>query len=139
MSNSIWTIAPETETYNLEWNNNQFWIEVKKRLNQGEKKRVTSAAFSTMSHGRGEDDNVQFNVNLEHAAFEKVRVWLVDWSLSDFNNNKLPVNVDTFRALGDVYDVIEKKIDEHSKGVLGTEKKTENPAMVLDITPHGKN
>lgn len=138
MSNSIWTIAPETDTYDLEWEGHKFWIEVKKRLNQGEKKRIVASAFSTISQGR-DNDNMEFNLNLETSAFEKVRVWLVDWSLTDFQNNKLPLDVATFRALGDVYDVIEKKIDDHSKEVGGNEKKRESPAPVLDITPHAKN
>lgn len=124
---SKWTVTPEVVRYELSLDGDGFWIEVKKELTAGERSRIRVAGIRSYSHKPAEVvDEVTSNVDLDAATFEKVRIWLADWSLTDDKGNKLKLNSDTLHALRtDVYDVIDRQVEAHAKGVADLSKKSE--------------
>jgi hypothetical protein len=122
-----WTVAPETRRIeNLEFRGRSFWIEVKQQLTKGEKDRVRTAGFRAVTGfgadrpGRvGEAKEPQIVVDWAAQSMARTLEYLVDWSLSDDNGNKLPLKppsakLDTVNALHEgLYEVIEKAIAAH--------------------------
>ena len=78
---------------------------------------------------------MDINVNMDAALYEKVRVWLADWSLADDKGNKLQRTIEVFRALrGGVFDLIEKAVDAHAKAVEDQEKKVSETSAATPVS-----
>lgn len=121
---SRWTVTPEVIRYDLAWRDEKFWIEVKSELNNSDRNRIRFAGIKLY---QGSRDSTE--LDLERAMFEKVRVWLLDWSLMDDANEKLSfADVETLRALRcEVFDVIDTAITKHSNEVDVASKKASTP------------
>lgn len=129
---NVWTIIPEVVRYDLMFGEHPFYIELKKELTAGEANRLKSSAFqrwrrSDEAKKEGDDTGMDMELNIawDVVAFQKILIWMTGWSLTDDNDNKLPRSVDTLRALrAEVFDLIEKKVDEHAKAMRKKDQKT---------------
>lgn len=109
---NTWVVAPEVDRLTLQWGDREFWVEVKRRLNTGEMKRLFASGFKSVS--QVSEDSTEMNIDWDRVMFVKVQTYLADWSLADDQGNKLVHNLDTLRALDpDVFGLIEKAIDRH--------------------------
>lgn len=126
---SEWTVEPPSEypRLPLSWRGKDFWIEVKPELSQGERNRIRTAGIGTYSRrltAKDDDDRLDVRPDLDAATYEKLHVWLHDWSLTDDKQNKLPLLYATYRTLrSGLFDVIDKAIEVHAKAVEEEEKK----------------
>ena len=131
---SKWTVTPETVRLDdLEWNGNAFWIEVKKDLTEGERRRVMTAGWKGVSGGGSNQPNrigesaPQTEITIDWAAQSLARtlVYLVDWSLADDKGNKLKPTRDTIEALHPgVFEAIEAGINKHVEARAQEKKAT---------------
>lgn len=117
---AIWTVAPETVRLEGEWNGHAFWVEVKRQLTDGEKRRVQMAGFKGMSgfatgpQRAGEKRDTSLEIDWAAQSYTRTLTWLVDWSLADDKAAKLPLTRDTLEALHpDVYTAIETVLNAH--------------------------
>lgn len=119
MANSKWTVKTElTEEIQLEAMGSPFWIKLKKGLNVGEQKKIYASGFRSVNEGIRE-----LNVNLDHAIFMKVAVYLGDWSLENDEGNKLRMDLEGVKALHpEVFSVIEDVVDAHHERVTQEKK-----------------
>ena len=131
---SIWTVTPESVRKELLYGEHEFWIELKKELTVGERKKLFSSGFRSLSQIEGgKDEDVELNVDWDSMVFKKVQTFLLDWSLVDDKGNKLShqsiaggrgVSVDILRVLKPaVFAVIEAAIDAHVTELNALEKK----------------
>lgn len=141
---SMWTVpvgAANVDRVELEFRGDPFWVELKQELSTGERNRIRTAAIKSYSR-RTDDDaatadasTMDINVNMDAALYEKVRVWLADWSLADDKGNKLQRTIEVFRALrGGVFDLIEKAVDAHAKAVEDQEKKVSETSAATPVS-----
>lgn len=96
------------------------WIEVKKQINVGEKKRIESAGVRRVRSTTGE-----VVVELDHTEYSFVRteVWLKDWSLKNKEGKDVGLSTSAIRALDEeTFDEIENAISSHIEK-LDAEKK----------------
>lgn len=93
-------------------------IEIKKELNVGELKEMSSAGLKHVSAG---DNNApRFEFDSAATAFAKVTQYLVGWSFEeeDEKGDVIPIELteDAVRSLDEAtYDEIVKAIDEHTE------------------------
>lgn len=131
---SMWIVAPETDRYELTAAGiGDFWIVIKRELNVGEQKRLTTAGFRSMTgFGRQEPTAVgeppretELVIDWKQQTFVRTETYLVDWSLADDAGNKLAIR-DTLQLLRQpAYDAIEAAINAH---VARREKEKNVPA-----------
>lgn len=125
---SKWTVAPEPVRIDLEWNGEPFWIEIKKDLNEGERRRSATAGFRGMTVQGGDrnaDKPQEITIDWASQSLARTLAYLLDWNLLDDKGNKLPVKRDSIEALHpDVYDVIEKGINAHVEQRAAEKKST---------------
>lgn len=125
-----WTVTPETVQYDLEFEGTPFWIALKKRLSAGEAKRLHSSGFRSLSQAKDKDGGMtDMEINVDYGAliFEKVRIYLTDWSLSD-EGKKLPVKLDTLHALKpELFALFEQTVDKHVETMGELTKKASTP------------
>lgn len=138
---SLWTVVPRSIRKELEWEGHAFWVELKDRLNTGEAKELAAAAMwkwtpkVSAKDGESNKDDVM-TIDWAQAAFAKVRIYLVAWSLTDEAGSALTLHIDTFKALDPgVFRLIEVAIDDHAKIVknskaTGTATSTESPNKI---------
>lgn len=137
---SFWTVEPETKPIELEWRGRSFTIHVKRELTAGEETRIDMGSFMrgrrvekpTIGNAAVMEADVEMALDLEALTFLKVKTWLADWDLKDDNGQKMPVSLDTLRAMkGGLFKVIDKAIEMHAAEVADLEKKVpitdENP------------
>lgn len=120
---SIWTVAPETTRLDANWQGHAFWLDVKRQLTEGERRRVAMAGFKGMSGfsqaqqptRTGESPReTSLDIDWVSQSFTRTLTWVVDWSLSDEKGNKLALRRDTLEALHPgVYEAIEAAINAH--------------------------
>jgi hypothetical protein len=117
---SIWTVAPETVRVECEWNGHAFWLEVKRELTEGERRRVQMAGFKGMSgfgttpQRPGEKRDTTMEIDWLAQSYTRTLTWVVDWSLADEKAVKLALTRDTLEALHpDVYGAIETALNAH--------------------------
>lgn len=118
---SIWTVAPDTVRVDGSWQDHAFWLEVKRELTEGERRRVTMAGFKGMSGfgdrtptRAGETKATSLDIDWVGQSYVRTLTWVVDWSLTDDKGNKLALTRDTLEALHpDVYDALEGVINAH--------------------------
>lgn len=130
---SIWTVPPETTRVDAEWQGNTFWLDVKRQLTEGERRRVTMAGFKGMS-GFGQPPArvgdtapaTSLDIDWVGQSFTRTLTWVVDWSLLDDKGNKLALKRDTLEALHPgVYEAIEAALNAH---VEAAEQEKKAPA-----------
>ena len=140
---NIWCVAPETEKLDLDFQGNPFWVQVKKQLNMGEKRKIETAGFRGMT---GFTDNKQQRTDRERdteisidwraQSFARMEMYLTAWSLDDGAGNVLPLTNkrDALEALRpEVYEVIEAGLNAHIER-MDAAKKAEPGAATLSAT-----
>ena len=134
---SKWTVTPETVKVEGEWNGEAFWLELKKDLTEGERRRVMTAGWKGVS-GTASDKpsrvgeapkSAEITIDWSAQSIVRTLTFLVDWSLADDKGNKLPITRDTVEALYPaMYEAIEGAINKH---VEGREQEKKAPAGKL--------
>lgn len=101
--------------------NGQFWITVKADLNAGEQRQLAFGGIRRLDTVETGGQVVSaFDVDLEAGSFQKVRIYLLDWNLTDHYGKTVPIETpkaqrDALRALtGELYREIERVIDQHA-------------------------
>ena len=132
---SIWTVDPAVRRIDLLYRGTAFWIDVKQELSAGEARRIEASGIRSYSQPAGAAaldaagdalaQQMEINVSLELAMFEKVRTWLAGWSLTDDKGSPLQhQNIDTLRALrDDLFRAIDTAIEKHAREVRDAQKK----------------
>lgn len=106
-----WFVKPEAQR--LELTDGQ-WIEVKKFLTAGEELTVTQA-FTAMRQGK-EGDNPTIEINMKRWRIMRCAIYLLKWSLSDWDGKPVPVSEAALEALDpDRLREIETAIEAHTK------------------------
>lgn len=133
---NVWSVSPEEKKIELVWQDEDndtkrdFWISVKQRLTVGENRNMLKSIskVSTKIAGRGQtsDGGAEANFEWTEYSFARCMAYLVDWSLTDESNNKMPINRSTLESFNqEVFDLIDNAIDRHEQGVSEAhEKKT---------------
>ena len=119
MSNP-WSVEPEEHKIDLVWEygdeHRSFWILVKKCLTIGESRKMMksiSRVSSTMSR-TGEPASTEAQFEWTEYSFARAMTFLLDWSLADDKDNKLPLKRESLESLHPaVFDLIDDAIDEH--------------------------
>ena len=129
---SQWTVGHNVTRYPLSCRGDVFWIDVKNELNTGERNRILFAGIKLM-HA---DMQTRPEVDLEQSNFEKIFVWISDWSLADKDGKKLVfTDADLLRSLRtDVFDLIDSTISTHAQKVSDESKKASTPQTPMDAT-----
>ena len=71
------------------------WIEVKRRLNVGERRSITSRA----AKGGVSTDSTRVFVDANEMEFAKVEAWVLDWSFTDAADKRVKFSPEAVRAL----------------------------------------
>lgn len=106
-----------------------FWVEVRTRLNAGDREAANNELYQVVAEARKEDDqkgragaapagpqqmSVMVKPNMAAYQRQMVQASLVDWNLTDVDGTKLPL---AWQELDDVdLDMIYKFVDESNKG-----------------------
>lgn len=129
MGKSIWTVTPDTRTIDglvfvdEDGNRHAFWIKVKKKLNEGERRKLLTAGFGGMRSESQQTDKPEIGIDWESMGFARVEVYLVDWSLEDDDKNRLAVKRDVIASLHpEVYKAVEDAVAQHVKELEAAKK-----------------
>ena len=98
------------------------WIDVKKYLTAGERKRLDGAGVPTMLPG-GKDGQV-FGLDFERLGLGRLEIYLVAWSFTDRKGNQTKperstiaaLNVDTVKEIDALLDAHVKRMEEEKNG-----------------------
>jgi hypothetical protein len=110
---SVWTVKPEpVRLEGLFWQGHEFWLEVKRRLTEGERRRMSTAGFRSVS-GPGTPERPG-RIGEQVLSYTRTLTYLLDWSLLDERGNKLALTRDTLEQLDpDFYAAVEAALNEH--------------------------
>ena len=103
------------------------WVEVKSKLNVGERKKMFAESITKMGGKIGED--AEYDLDAVKMSFAKVAAYLVDWSLAeeDVKGEVTPVEIsmESIQSLEEEsFDEIEEVIDKYIKGTEKEKKVT---------------
>lgn len=120
---SVWTVKAETKPYDLVFadesgKKHDFTIELKKKLNVGEGRRVVTAGWRSVNAQKSgaEAAGTEINIDWKSQTFARVVEYLVSWTLKDDDGKLLPLSRDTVETLHeDVYELIEGAVTAHVK------------------------
>ncbi|HEY4723086.1 MAG TPA: hypothetical protein VII92_14630 [Anaerolineae bacterium] len=139
---SQWTVTPDVVRVELRYGDAPFWIELKKELTTGEQKRLYAAGFRSWSKTtpgvqEAGEEALRLNIHWDQMVFEKVRTYLVEWSLTDAKDRRLDCHdLDVLRALKPaVFTLIEAAVDAHALTISDQEKKVEMGEMPAPSPP----
>jgi len=108
----------EPDTTRLELTDDD-WIEVKSRLDFGERNALASAGLKqqgTLSNG----GSPEFTIDLAAYKIERMLAYLVEWSFRDRDGDRVPVTRATVNALDpDTADEIDAALDAHIEAQTG--------------------
>ena len=107
-------VKPETVRYDLKPDaaGRVDWIEIKKRLNQGERNQLQTAGMRGLQN-KGSAGQ-EFAIDWKAYSFARTVTYLVRWSLVDDDDNQTKPNAQTIEALDpDTFDEIENLITAH--------------------------
>lgn len=129
---SKWTVKPDEIKVDLVWNGEPFWIRIKKRLTTGEHRRTQIGGWRSVSTNRPRgsgpadpDATPEINIDWKVQGFTRAATYLIDWSLADDTDKKLPLTQDTIEALDpDVFELIENAITAHVTAMEEEKKAT---------------
>ena len=116
---SKWQVKPETDRYTLTWNGESFWVEIKRLLTAGEARRLSGAGVSGVRVPSDEKQRQaavsrEMSLDWEAMAFARTLTYVVDWSLLDDDENKIPINAKQLESFDpSLLDVIEECITKH--------------------------
>lgn len=115
-----WFVQPKIDTLPLF--DGEVTITVKRILNAGDKKKLETGALKRMTPtGMGTDAfQATYDIDFEGGAFNKVMIYLLDWTVVDANGKT--VEIDTDKAMSaalrrlhpDHFAEIERVIDLHA-------------------------
>jgi hypothetical protein len=133
MSNP-WFVEPEEEKIELVWKDGgverDFWIMVKKRLTIGESRRMLksiSKVASKLKTADREAEAPEAQFDWTEYSFARAMTYMLDWSLCDDKGNKMQLTRGNIESLHqDVFDIIDKAIDQHDTNVADRESKKAN-------------
>lgn len=117
MAESIWTVKAESVRIPLVYIDAQgdtrtFWVDVKKRLNVGEKRNLVTAGWKGVRHDN--DATGEIRVDWSGQSFARALAYLTDWSLTDNALKKLPLTREGVETLDEeVFDIIDAAIVAH--------------------------
>jgi hypothetical protein len=122
-----WVVEPEEVKLELNWTDLEgtdrpFWIKAKKRLSIGEQRRmlksiskVTTPIASTKTSERA---TPEASFEWTEYSFSRCLAYLIDWSLMNGNDKRMPVSRETLESLHQsLFDIIDNALDEHEKEV----------------------
>ena len=126
-----WSVEPEDHKIDLVWEHGDdsrpFWIMVKKRLTIGESRRMLksiSRVQSKLSPSGGEPIAPEAQFEWTEYSFARAMTFMLDWSLADDKDNKLPLNRQNLESLHPaVFELIDTAIDTHESKMNEVESK----------------
>jgi hypothetical protein len=128
---NFWVVMPEVVRQTLTFRDREFWLDLKKELTTGEAKKIEMFSFMRGRKVEGADD-VELNVDWADVVFMKVKTWIADWSLADDDKKKMPLTVESLRAMkSPLFIIIENAVDAHARSVSEEEKKVQNDESKL--------
>jgi hypothetical protein len=131
MSSNPWVVEPDETQVDLEWTDPEgevrsFWIKVKTRLSIGESRRMMKGIsnISQKIAPRGQTSGgAEAQFEWTEYSFARMTAYLLDWSLLDGNNNKMPTNRETFDSLHQgLFELIDNAIDKHETSISEEKK-----------------
>jgi len=104
------------------------WIEVKKFLAVGEKKRLEGAGVSAVRTANADTRTKQsFELDYERLTLARIEAYVVKWSFTDLEGNTLKVNPENISALTpEIATEIDEALDKHIEAMTAA-KKAEEP------------
>lgn len=88
------------------------WIEVKRRLNVGERRGIISSA----AKGGVSSDGQRVHIDANEMAFARVATWLLDWSFVGLDDKPMKLSLSAIRNLDpDTFGEIETALDAHEE------------------------
>ena len=117
-----WIVEPEEEKIELQWVDpsgeaRDFWLTIKKYLTIGEQRKMMKAVSQiTQPLSKKGAERLDASATFEWTdySFARCSAYLLDWSLSDENDNKMPLTRATLEQLhADLFDLIDGAIDAH--------------------------
>lgn len=129
MSNP-WVVEPEESKIELEWvvgdETHKFWIKVKKNLSVGEQRRMmknVSVVSAPVQRKGAEPEPAQAKLEWTEYSFARCSAYLLDWSLADENDKKLPVTRSTMESLHtELFEIIDDAVDTHESSTAEEKK-----------------
>jgi hypothetical protein len=129
MSNP-WVVEPEDKKLDLEWVSSgtahAFWVKVKKHLTVGEQRRMqkqVSFVTSPLQGKGGQAAEPEAKLEWTEYSFARCQAYIVDWSLADENDKKLPVTRQTMESLHtELFELIDNAVDDHETAMREEKK-----------------
>ena len=127
-----WIVEPEEVKAELQWvdpsgETRDFWICIKKYLTIGEQRKMmksVSQVSQPLPKKGQERQEAAATFEWTDYSFARCSVYLLDWSLCDENDNKMPLTRVTLEQLhADLFDLIDNAVDAHETK-MGEAKKT---------------
>lgn len=125
-------VAPETTRLEGEWEGEPFWLEVKRRLTDGEDRAVKMAGFEGIitpaaeSRPRRLDEaprETKIPIDFKKTSYVRTLTYVVDWSLTDDHSNKLPRTYEVLAGMDpDGYAAIEALLNAHVTAIAEEKK-----------------
>jgi hypothetical protein len=131
MPSNQWSVQPEDVRVELVWTfdgtERPFWIQLKKYLTVGENKKMLKSISNVTSKigVRGEQAPApEARFEWTDYSFARCQAYLLDWSLSDDDGNKMGIARDTLESLHqEVFDLIDNAIDKHEATIVNATSK----------------
>ena len=117
-----WIVEPEDVKVDLEWVDpsgevRKFWISIKKYLTIGEQRKMMKSVsqISQPLPKKGQErPEAEATFEWTDYSFARCSVYMLDWSLRDENDNKMPLTRETLEQLhADLFDLIDNAVDAH--------------------------
>tara|TARA_R110000824_G_scaffold145950_1_gene314525 strand:- start:296 stop:709 length:414 start_codon:yes stop_codon:yes gene_type:complete len=117
-----WIVEPEEVRVELEWIDTlgevrEFWISIKKYLSIGEQRKMMKSVsqISQPLPKKGQErEAAEAKFEWTDYSFARCSTYLVDWSLRDENDNKMPLTRSSLEQLhADLFDLIDNTVDDH--------------------------
>jgi len=96
------------------------WVEIKDALSYGEQQRLNAEMMASSVT----DGQMAMVLRWDSYNLERLRIWLVDWSLEDATGKRVPISRDSIAALdNDTAEEIGAALEAHIKA----QEATKNP------------
>ena len=107
------------------------WIEVKKRLSAGEKRKMQAAGV--IAKRSADDPQVNLEVDMTRLGFARIEAYLVDWSFVNAKGKQIDVTREAIQNLDDeTIAEIDAALDAHLEA-LEQEKKDQTGKPTLTV------
>lgn len=101
-------VVPESDIVQI---SNGDWLLVKRRLNHGEYQELLARKYIAESSG-------VVRVNLHKAGWEKIAIYLLDWSLVNGKGEKLAISGQSPDAIDQALDILDpESVDEIGRAI----------------------